>query len=129
MPTSLLPAFMDRLPEWVHRVSLPTPFRVGSVNCYVLMERPVTVIDPGTLQPGSLAKLRAALNSHALDFDDIERVVVTHAHPDHYGAAAVLAARSQAQIVCGLDEVENLLELEDVGSESRSARSAGRARG
>jgi glyoxylase-like metal-dependent hydrolase (beta-lactamase superfamily II) len=111
-----LPAFVDRLPDWVLRVSLPTPFRVGSVNCYVLMERPVTVIDPGTLQPGSLAKLREALNGNGLDFDDIEVVVVTHAHPDHYGAAAVLAARSSAQIVCGLPEVENLQEPEDVQS-------------
>jgi glyoxylase-like metal-dependent hydrolase (beta-lactamase superfamily II) len=110
-----LPAFVDQLPAWVQPVSLPTPFRVGSVNCYLLMERPVTVIDPGTLQPGSLAKLRAALITNGLDFDDIEVVVVTHAHPDHYGAAAVLAARSQARIVCALDEVENLLEVEDVG--------------
>ncbi len=110
----MLPAFVDRLPAWVQPVSLPTPFWLGSVNCYLLTERPVTVIDPGTLQPGSLGRLRAVLNSNGLDFDDIEVVVVTHAHPDHYGAAAVLAARSQARIVCALDEVENLLGLEDV---------------
>jgi glyoxylase-like metal-dependent hydrolase (beta-lactamase superfamily II) len=107
---SLLPAFVDELPEWVRRVSLPTPFRVGRVNCYLLLGHPVTVIDPGTLQPGSLAELRRVLKANGLDFDDVEQVVVTHAHADHFGAAAVLAARSQAPIVCGQPEVRSLLQ-------------------
>lgn len=108
-----LPAFVEALPDWVGRVSLPTPFRVGRVNCYVLPEPPVTVVDPGTLQRGSLASLRALLQSYGLDLDDVEQVVVTHHHADHCGAAAVLAARSQARIVCGHPELVRLLEPED----------------
>lgn len=111
-----LPAFVETLPDGVLRVSLPTPFRVGSVNCYVLLERPVTVLDPGTLQPGSLAKLRELLNANGRDFDDIEQIIVTHHHADHCGAAAVLAARSDARIVCGLPEVARLLEPADAQS-------------
>jgi glyoxylase-like metal-dependent hydrolase (beta-lactamase superfamily II) len=113
---SVLPPFVDALPDGVSRVSLPTPFRVGSVNCYALLEPPVTVIDPGTLQPGSLTKLRVLLNSNELDFDDIQQIIVTHHHPDHCGAAAVLAARSDARIVCGVPEVSRLLEPGDVQS-------------
>ncbi len=112
----VLPAFVEALPDGVSRVSLPTPFRVGRVNCYVLLERPVTVLDPGTLQPGSLAKLRDLLNANGRDFDDIEQIIVTHHHADHCGAAAVLAARSDARIVCGLPEVASLLEPADVQS-------------
>jgi glyoxylase-like metal-dependent hydrolase (beta-lactamase superfamily II) len=112
----VLPAFVEALPDGVSRVSLPTPFRVGRVNCYVLLERPVTVLDPGTLQPGSLAKLRDLLNSNGRDFDDIEQIIVTHHHADHCGAAAVLAARSDARIVCGLPEVASLVEPPDVQS-------------
>jgi len=112
----VLPAFVEGLPDGVGRVSLPTPFRVGRVNCYVLLEAPVTVVDPGTLQPGSLAKLRALLNSNRLDFDDVEQIIVTHHHADHCGAAAVLAARSDARIVCGVPEVASLLEPADVES-------------
>src|ERR1700690_2965355 len=97
----VLPAFVEALPDGVSRVSLPTPVRVGRVNCYVLLERPVTVLDPGTLQPGSLAKLRALLKPNGRDFDDIEHIIVTHQRPDYCGAAAVLAARSDARIVCG----------------------------
>ena len=113
---SELPPLVKTLPDGVGRVSLPTPFRVGRVNCYVLPERPVTVIDPGTLQPGSLAKLRAFLKSDGLDFDDVEQIIVTHHHADHCGAAAVLAARSRASIVCGHPEVSRLLEPADFQS-------------
>ncbi len=112
----VLPAFVEALPDGVHQVSLPTPFRVGSVNCYVLLERPVTVLDPGTLQPGSLATLRGLLKAHGRDFDDIEQVIVTHHHADHCGAAAVLAARAGARIVCGAPEVPRLLQPADVQS-------------
>ena len=90
----VLPGFVETLPDGVRCVGLPTPFRVGSVNCYVLLEPPVTVIDPGTLQPGSLAKLKSLLRSEGLDFDDVQQIIVTHHHADHCGAAAVLAART-----------------------------------
>ncbi len=111
----MLPSLVEELPDGVGRVRLPTPFRVR-VNCYILFDPPVTVIDPGTLQPGSLAKLRAALNANGLDFDDVEQVVVTHAHPDHAGAAAVLAARADARLLCGLPEVKGLIASPDVAA-------------
>lgn len=111
-----LPEFVDALPEGVLRVSLPTPFRVGRVNCYVLPERPVTVVDPGTLQPGSLAECRAVLKSRGLDLDDVEQVIVTHHHADHCGAAAVLAARADARIVCADAEVASFVQPPDVQS-------------
>ena len=106
---SLLPPFVEALPDGVSRVGLPTPFNVGRVNCYVLVDPPVTVIDPGTLQPGSIDKLAALLASKGLGFSDVEQIVVTHAHADHSGAAAAIAARSGAHIVCGLPQVARLL--------------------
>ena len=94
---SILPPFVDALPSGVSRASLATPFRVGHVNCYLLAEPPVTVIDPGTLLPGSLDQLGALLADNGLGFSDIEQIVVTHSHPDHFGAAATVAARSRTQ--------------------------------
>ena len=106
---SVLPPFVGTLPDGVSRARLPTPFHVGRVNCYVLVEPPVTVIDPGTLQAGSIDELAAVLGSSGLGLGDVEQVVVTHAHPDHFGAAAAVAARSGARIVCGLPERAGLL--------------------
>jgi len=110
---SLLPPFVEGLPDGVSRASLPIPFRVGRVNCYLLADPPVTVIDPGTMQAGSLDELAALLNSRGLGFGDIEQIVVTHAHPDHFGAAAAVSARSGGRIVSGLPEVASLVGPRD----------------
>jgi glyoxylase-like metal-dependent hydrolase (beta-lactamase superfamily II) len=69
----------------------------------------VTVIDPGTVLPESLERLRAMLAGAGCSLDDVEQIVVTHAHPDHFGAAAWLARRSGAVIVAGRAEVTALM--------------------
>jgi glyoxylase-like metal-dependent hydrolase (beta-lactamase superfamily II) len=105
----VLPPFVEALPDGVERLSLPTPFRVGRVNCYLLVAAPVTLIDPGTTQPGSLERLASELAARGLGFTDVEQIVVTHAHPDHFGAAAEVATRSGAPIVCGVPEIASLV--------------------
>jgi glyoxylase-like metal-dependent hydrolase (beta-lactamase superfamily II) len=105
----LLPRFVEALPAGVRRARLPLPLSVGHVNCYLLVDPPVTIIDPGTIRPESLDQLETLLKSEGLGLSDVEQIVVTHAHPDHFGAAAAIAERSGAPIVCGLPEVASLL--------------------
>ncbi len=31
----------------IHRIPLPTPFMVGRVNCYLIEDEPLTLIDTG----------------------------------------------------------------------------------
>jgi len=116
---SELPSFVVAEPDDVSVASLPTPFRVGLVNCYLLTQPPVTVIDPGTLQPESLEELARLLSSKGLVYGDVEQIVITHAHPDHFGAAAEVAARSGARIVCGLPEVSSLVAPRDPRSQAQ----------
>ena len=104
---------LDRLPESVRRFELPTPFPVGPVNCYLLLDDPVTVVDPGMLYADSVATLTAELAKVGLDAADVGAVVVTHAHPDHYGTAGWLAERAGAPIYAGRAEVPKLLENRD----------------
>lgn len=111
----MLPRFISALPDGIVRGSLPTPFRVGQVNCYLLRDPPVTLVDPGTLEPGSLDALAGLLRANGLAFSDVEQVIVTHAHPDHFGAAAVLAARAGARIVCSGPERAGLIAPRDAG--------------
>jgi glyoxylase-like metal-dependent hydrolase (beta-lactamase superfamily II) len=99
------PPLVRGLPAGISRARLPTPFPVGTVNCYLLTEPPVTLVDPGTLTAASLKGLRALLAGAGCALDDIEQVVVTHAHPDHFGAAAWVARRSGGVILAGRDEV------------------------
>jgi glyoxylase-like metal-dependent hydrolase (beta-lactamase superfamily II) len=96
---TVLPPLREGSPDGIRLITLPTPFRVGGVNCYLLLDPPVTVIDPGT--KGSLEAVAAAGAAAGLGLQDVEQVIVTHAHADHFGAAATLAARSGARIVTG----------------------------
>ncbi|HVM39642.1 MAG TPA: MBL fold metallo-hydrolase [Acidimicrobiia bacterium] len=105
-----LAPIVDSIPEFVLHVSLETPFPVGPVNCYVLPGDPVTVVDPGLLYADSVQRLTELLARAGLGLGDVERVVVTHAHPDHFGMAAWVAEQADARILTGAPEIEKLVE-------------------
>jgi glyoxylase-like metal-dependent hydrolase (beta-lactamase superfamily II) len=83
-------------------LAVPTPFAVGRVNCYLIEDDPLTLVDAGPNSATSLTALEAALQSHGHRVEDLERIVVTHQHIDHIGLVEILAKRSGAE-VCALD--------------------------
>jgi glyoxylase-like metal-dependent hydrolase (beta-lactamase superfamily II) len=82
----------------IHRLQIPTPFLVGRVNCYLLDDEPLTLIDTGPNSGKSLDELEQALAAHGRAVEDIELIVVTHQHMDHVGLLEILARRSGAEI-------------------------------
>jgi glyoxylase-like metal-dependent hydrolase (beta-lactamase superfamily II) len=86
----------------VHALAVPTPFAVGRVNCYLVEDDPLTLVDAGPNSATSLTTLEAALAEHGRRIADLERIVITHQHIDHIGLVAILADRSGAE-VCALD--------------------------
>lgn len=72
------------------RLSIPTPFQVGPVNAY-LADR--TLIDPGPDSEEAWEMLTEKLSDEGRQIADLERVVVTHPHPDHFGMAKRLRSR------------------------------------
>ena len=68
-------------------LSIPTPFYVGDVNVYLIREDPVTLIDVGPKTPEAAKALREKLAAEGVQFADIRRIVLTHAHEDHCGLA------------------------------------------
>ena len=70
------------------RLSIPTPFQVGPVNAYLAGR---TLVDPGPDSEEAWSALLDALEERELAPGDIERVLVTHPHPDHFGLAARLS--------------------------------------
>jgi glyoxylase-like metal-dependent hydrolase (beta-lactamase superfamily II) len=80
------------------RLELPTPFRIGSVNAYLLEGSPLTLVDTGPRWPASLEALDAALAHHGHALEQIELVILTHQHCDHFGLADVIRRRSGARV-------------------------------
>jgi glyoxylase-like metal-dependent hydrolase (beta-lactamase superfamily II) len=85
----------------IHTLPVPTPFAVGRVNCYLIEDDPLTLVDTGPNSGTSLTTLEAALAEHGRRVEDLERIVLTHQHIDHNGLAQILADRSGAE-VCAL---------------------------
>jgi glyoxylase-like metal-dependent hydrolase (beta-lactamase superfamily II) len=82
----------------IHRIALPTPFLVGRVNCYLIEDEPLTLIDTGPNSGKSLDELERALADLGHRIEDLELIVVTHQHMDHLGLLEILARRSGAQV-------------------------------
>ena len=88
----------------IHGLAVPTPFAVGRVNCWLVEDDPLTLVDTGPNSATSLEALENALRDHGRRVEDLERIVVTHQHMDHIGLAALLVRRSGAE-VCALDRL------------------------
>jgi glyoxylase-like metal-dependent hydrolase (beta-lactamase superfamily II) len=86
----------------VHCLAIPTPFAVGRVNCYLIEDDPLTLLDAGPNSATSLTAMEAALQTHGRRVEELERIVITHQHIDHIGLVEILAKRSGAE-VCALD--------------------------
>lgn len=124
MPAPMTTLVEHGFPVGVRRAELPLPFPVGPVNCWVLLGDPVTVVDPGMLFENSLDVLERTLADAGLTLKSIEQIVVTHAHPDHFGAAGELARRADAPIVCGEPERRRLIDFHPDRVDARHAQMA-----
>jgi glyoxylase-like metal-dependent hydrolase (beta-lactamase superfamily II) len=96
---------MLELDAGIRRVTFALPLGIDHVHCYLLPGSGGgwTVVDTGLGLPDAselweqtLAELEAA----------VERVVITHFHPDHVGAAADVAALTGAPVHQGSDDYE-----------------------
>ncbi len=82
----------------IHRLAIPTPFMVGRVNAYLIEDSPLTLVDSGPNSAKALDELEQALAERGHAVEDIELLVITHQHIDHFGLASILARRSGAEV-------------------------------
>ncbi|MFN0092935.1 MAG: MBL fold metallo-hydrolase [Acidimicrobiales bacterium] len=73
---------------------------LGHVNCYILEDdKGIALVDPGLPGPTFWMTLNKRLKSAGLSAKRVHTVVVTHSHPDHYGASEMLRRTSGAELV------------------------------
>src|ERR1700721_1471422 len=82
----------------IHCLPIPTPFLVGRVNCYLIDDEPLTLIDTGPNSGKSLDELEQALAAHGRTVEELELIVLTHQHMDHVGLLEILSRRSGAEV-------------------------------
>ncbi len=90
------------LPD-VFSIKLPLPGRKpGPVNVYLFKGVKNTLIDTGIVQTAGI--LQKALGEHHLDFSDINEIIVTHGHPEHYGAAKKIVRAGNAKVLAHAED-------------------------
>jgi glyoxylase-like metal-dependent hydrolase (beta-lactamase superfamily II) len=89
----------ERLPPGVQQVTLPLPMRPGHVHAYLLQgDDGWTLVDTGVGLPDARDIWRAELEQAG---GKVARILVTHFHPDHVGAAADLHELTGAPVYQG----------------------------
>ena len=107
----------------VYELRLPIPFEDGLVNVFLFVDgEEVDLLDCGMNSEESLAAIRTSLTE--VGVQRVRRLVVTHIHPDHYGAAGVIAGEGRADLYLHRLEVPlvnpRYVELEHLVKEVRT---------
>jgi glyoxylase-like metal-dependent hydrolase (beta-lactamase superfamily II) len=84
----------------IHCLAVPTPFAIGPINAYLIEGRPLTLVDNGPNCATSLAALEAMLAELGHRVEDLELLILTHDHLEHFGLTSTLVARSGADVAC-----------------------------
>lgn len=106
---------VEEVSPGVHRVPLPLPMDgLHAVNVYVLEDIDgLLLVDGGWALEASRARLDRALSALGAGVGDIRRILVTHAHRDHYTQAVALRRENGAPIFLGSGERDVLRLLAD----------------
>jgi len=85
-------------PARIIRLTLPTPYPVGDINAWWLDGDEPTLIDTGVYWNRSLAAVRTQLAAHGRRIEDVRRILLTHGHHDHAGAAYSFSQLADAPV-------------------------------
>ena len=75
--------------ECIHPIVIELPGfgDLKTANVYVVGTGPITLIDTAPKFPGSFETVKKQLNVAGFDFPDVDRIIITHGHIDHFGLA------------------------------------------
>jgi glyoxylase-like metal-dependent hydrolase (beta-lactamase superfamily II) len=90
----------------VHRLRIPTSLPIRESNAYLIEGDPLTLLDPGTFTEKSAETLGDEVSAAGHRLEGIQRIVITHAHVDHFGLAAYVRKATGAEVCLSRIEME-----------------------
>jgi glyoxylase-like metal-dependent hydrolase (beta-lactamase superfamily II) len=97
---------MQKVTEGIFVVEIPEPNSKGTVNCYLLEgDSGITIVDTGPYSKQAIRIWDQIISRNKT----IDKVVLTHIHPNHNGMAGWLKSRTNAPIYMFKKGMEELL--------------------
>ena len=94
--------------EHVYQLEVPIPYDFGTINCYLIKgEKGFTIVDTGAYTEEAIALWSQALTG----IDRVEKVILTHNHPDHVGLAGWFQKQFHARVFMADKGYEELLKM------------------
>lgn len=101
------PPNIQRVTEDIYRISIPIPVPLKHVNSYALKgPHGWTLFDCGFHDQNTEELWHEAFRLLGIAANDIEQIVVSHLHPDHYGCSGWLQQLTGAPVRMGELEVD-----------------------
>ncbi len=96
----------------VVRIPTPTPLPVGDINAYLILppsgSDSLTLIDTGVKSPEAFEALRQGFKAVGFSLEQVDRLLLTHAHLDHFGQARRIQELSGATVYASRAEAERM---------------------
>lgn len=99
---------ISKVTENVYRLEVPIPYDFGTINCYLIKgEKGTAIVDTGAYTQEAIDVWLQILP----DIDPIEKVILTHNHPDHVGLAGWFQKQLNVPILMSDKGNEELLAM------------------
>ena len=90
---------ITRITDDILQVQIPLPYALNIVNCYLLRGRDGwTLLDSGLNTAPARQMWQSAMTALNFSPDDIDKIVLTHSHPDHFGMAGWWQRQAQKPV-------------------------------
>ena len=88
-------------------VSIQT-IKLGGVNCFLVRDKGIILVDSGT--PGQHDKILKQVKKLELDPHEIELIIITHGHGDHFGSAQKIKELTGAKLAVHKEDADIVKE-------------------
>ena len=96
----------------IYRVKLTLPYKLNHINCYAIQGNDGwCLIDTGLNTEESRKAWLQFMHDHRISGSDVKGIYITHAHPDHIGAAGWLQQLSGAPVFISAVDAEEMTRV------------------
>ncbi len=97
----------------IKNIEIPVKLPIKYTHCSIILDEPLTIIDPGVKGQQTIDIISDELKKHGRSIEQVERVLLTHGHIDHFGACEDIRKISGATVFVHKNDFEKSSKTEE----------------